>query len=215
MREVATAFDRDGLQDSGELLQLLLTVRSEAVPQSLLRGIVTTITDRYYGLQSLALASVRERRSIEARLLDLPPVVGLAESNEQRIALVRAWIAQWTGPLAGLWFQNMNPSWWQTTRGVRPHSGKFAALDRWVAVREAKKVFEHVWLPMLLETFCELTAPNKYRIRAANLALHLGATWGYCQACRTTQRPFPGSAKCLNCGRDRVLPAGLFDHGLA
>jgi hypothetical protein len=204
MREVATAFDRGALQDPGELLQLFMTVRSEAVPQSLLRGIVITITDRYYGLQSLALASVRERGNIEARLLDLPPLVGLADSNEQRIALVRAWIAQWTGPLAGLWFQNMNLSWWQTTRGVRPHSGKFAALDRWMADREVKKVFERVWLPVLLETFCELTAPNKYRIRAANLALHLGAIWGYCQACRTTQRPFPGSAKCLNCGRNRV-----------
>jgi hypothetical protein len=205
MREVVLAMERGALQDPRELLQLVRTVGSEAVPQSLLRGIVTTITDRYYGLQSLALASVRERRNLEPRLLEqLPVVPGLAEADEERLALTRAWIAQWAGPSAGLWFQNMNPSWWQTSRGIRPHSGKFAVLDRWLGNREAKKVFERQWLPILLDTFCELTAPNKYRIRAANLALHLGLPWGYCQACRTTQRPYPSSARCLNCGRERV-----------
>src|SRR5207248_582766 len=25
------------------------------------------------------------------------------------------------------------------------------------------------------------------------------------QACRTTQRPFPGSSKCMNCSRERVV----------
>jgi ATP-dependent helicase YprA (DUF1998 family) len=205
MREVALAMQRGALQNSGELLQLVRTVGSEAVPQSLLRGVVTTITDRYYGLQSLALASIRERRNLETRLQEqLPVVPRVAETDEQRIALARAWIAQWTGPSAGLWFQNMNPSWWQTSRGIRPHSGKFAVLDRWVGEREAKKVFERQWLPILLDTFCELTAPNKYRIRAANLALRLGPPWGYCLACRTTQRPYPGSTRCLNCARERV-----------
>jgi ATP-dependent helicase YprA (DUF1998 family) len=205
MREVALGMDRGALQDSGELLQLVRTVGSEAVPQALLRGIVTTITDRYYGLQSLALASVRERQNLEPRLLEqLPVVPGVAETEEERLTLARAWIAQWTGPSAGLWFQHMNPSWWQTSRGIRPHSGKFAVFDRWLGDREAKRVFERLWLPTLLDTLCELTAPNKYRIRAANLALRLGPPWGYCQACRTTQRPYPGSARCLNCGRERV-----------
>lgn len=207
IHEVAAVFERGAFGDPAELLQLMRTVGSETVPQSMLRGIFTTLTDRYYGLQSLALASVRERRNLEDRLVErLPPLEGVAESDEQRIALVRVWIAQWTGPTAGLWFQNMNPSWWQTSRGVRPHSGKFAAMDRWLAVREAKRTFERGWLPVLLDAFCELTAPNKYRIRAMNLALQLEGTWGYCQACRTTQRPFPGSERCINCGRERVEP---------
>jgi ATP-dependent helicase YprA (DUF1998 family) len=204
MREVADVFDRGAIDDPAELLQLLLTVRADTVPQSLLRGIVTTITDRYYGLHSLGLASVRERRSLENRLLNLPPLPGIVETNDQKTALARAWIAQWTGPSAGIWFQNMNPSWWQTTRGVRPHSGKFATLDRWLANQEPKKVFQREWLPVLLETFCEIVAPGKYRVRAANLALQVGGSWAYCQACRTTQRPVAGSSKCMNCGRESV-----------
>ena len=204
MREVAAGLDRDALHDPAELFQLR-SVGSEPPPQALLRGMVTTITDRYYGLQSLALASVRERRNLEPRFFELPNLEGLAETDEGKIALVRTWLAHWTGPLAGIWFQSMNPSWWQTRRGVRPHSGKFAGLERWVADKAVKRVFEREWLPVLLEVFCELIAPNKYRIRAGNLALQLTGRWGYCQACRTTQRPFPGSTKCINCGRDQVL----------
>jgi ATP-dependent helicase YprA (DUF1998 family) len=204
MHEVAAAVDRGTLDDPTELLQLQMTVRSEVPPQSLLRGMVTTITDRYYGLQSLALASVRERRSLEQRVLALPDIPSVAEGEAQRLALVRTWIAQWSGPTAGIWFQGMNLSWQQTWRGVRAHAGKFTVLNRWVAEREAKRVFEREWLPVLLETFCEPVPSNKFRIRAANLALQLDGPWGYCQACRTTQRMFPSSEKCLNCARDRV-----------
>lgn len=206
MRDVADVLGRGGLDDPTELHQLWGEVRNATVPQSLLRGIVTTVVDRYYGLPSLALGALRERRTLSKRLLELPDLPGVAETDEQRLALVRVWIAQWTGSRAGVWFQNMNPSWWQTRRGVRPHSGKFAALGRWVSDKEAQKLFEREWLPLLLEWFCELVAPNSYRMRAATLALHLTGSWGYCQACRTTQPPFPGSARCINCGRERVEP---------
>jgi ATP-dependent helicase YprA (DUF1998 family) len=203
MHEVASALDGGALDDPSELLQLQVTMRSEAVPQSLLRGIVTTINDRFYGLQSLALASLRERHGLHVRLAALPVIAGIAETDEQKAALARAWVVQWTGSSAGVWFQNMNASWLQTRRGVKAHSGKFAALDRWFGNRETKRAFEREWLPTLLELFCEPVA-NKFRMRAANLGLDLGGTWGYCQACRTTQRAFPNLSKCVNCGLDRV-----------
>src|SRR4029077_11236464 len=176
---------------------------SEAIPQSLLRGIVTTVNDRWYGLRSLALASLRGRCDIEPHLIRLPPIPGLAETDDQKLALVRSWIAQWSGPTAGIWFQDMDPSWVQTRGGIRPHAGKFASLTRWFGDRGARSTFEQEWLPILLERLCEPSG-DKYRIRAGNLALDLEPTWGYCQACRTTQRPFPGTARCVACGRDRV-----------
>jgi ATP-dependent helicase YprA (DUF1998 family) len=203
MWEVADVLGQGGLEDPGELQQLQLAIRSEAIPQSLLRGIVATVIDRYYGLRSLALASVRERSGITRRLDVLPALAGVAETDERKLALIRAWITQWTTPNAGIWFQNMDPDWWQTRHGVRPHNGKFAPLDRWISDRETRKSFERDWLPVLLERFCE-PAGDKFRIRAGNLALDLGSDWGYCQACRTTQRPFPGSHKCITCARDRV-----------
>ena len=203
VRDVDEALARGALQDPAELLQLR-TLGSEPPPQSLLRGIVATITDRYYGLGSLALASLRERRNLEPRLLNLPPVPGLATSDEERMALVRLWIAQWTNTSAGIWFQHMNASWIQTTRGVQPHSGSFAAINRRLPDKAAKKVFDKDWIPTLLDVLCESVAPRKYRILASKLSLDTSGDWGYCQICRTTQRPFPGSTRCANCGRDRV-----------
>lgn len=204
MREVAAAVERGALHDPAELFQLR-TLGSAPPPQSLLRGMVATITDRYYGLQSLGLASIRERPNLQARLVDLPAVPGVATTDEQRTALVRLWLAQWANPTAGIWFQNMNLGWWRTSRGVRPHSGKFSNLDRWLSDREAKKFFERDWIPVLLEVFCENVDAKKYRIRAGNLALAVTGEWGYCQTCRTTQRLFPTSSRCMNCGRDQVM----------
>lgn len=201
---VASALDRGALADGSELLQLQMTMRSETIPQSLLRGIVATINDRFYGLQSLALASLRERHALRAPLTELPAIPGIADSDEQKVGLARGWIVQWTGASAGVWFQNMNAEWQQTRQGVKPHTGKFAVFDRWLGNREAKQTFERQWLPRLLELFCEPVG-NKFRMRAGNLALELGGAWGYCQACRSTQRPFPGSSKCMNCGLERVL----------
>ncbi|MCV0371876.1 DEAD/DEAH box helicase, partial [Filomicrobium sp.] len=205
IREVQAAADLDVLSDGSQVLQLVRTVGAETVPQSLLRGIVTTVTDRYYGFESLALASVRERPNLEPRLLaSLPPLAGFAEVDGDRMGLVRAWLGQWTGQSAGIWFQSMDPSWWQTHQGVRAHSGKFAAFDRWLSANGVKSPFERQWLPILLDTFCELVAPRKYKMRAANLGLDVGGDWAYCQACRTTQRPFAGQDRCMNCGRSRV-----------
>jgi ATP-dependent helicase YprA (DUF1998 family) len=204
IQEVAAALERGALESPEELLQLLVSVRATAPPQSLLRGIVTTITDRYYGLQSLALASLRERRNLQPQILSLPDIPVIADDDDKKLSLARAWIGHWASPRAGIWFQNMNLSWQQTRQGVRAHKGKFAVFERWIDDREAKRFFEREWLPVLLETFCEPATSDKFRIRAANLGLQLEGNWGYCQACRTTQRPSPGIARCVNCSREEV-----------
>lgn len=203
LQDVTEAVNRNALHDPAELLQLT-KFGAEPPPQSLLSGLVATITDRYYGLRSLALASVRERHNLEPKLLELPPIPGVAETDAQRLALGRLWLHQWIAPAAGIWFRNMDDRWSQTRGGVRSHSGGFKPLQQWLDGREPRRLFNEQWLPTLLATFCEQRAPRQYRMRAANLALDLGTDWGYCKACRTTQRPFPGSAKCTNCRRDEL-----------
>jgi len=205
MGEVNELLSQGALQDPAGPMQLQM-LGAAPPPQSLLRGIVMTIIDRYYGLQSLALASVRERPNLEGRLLELPAVPGVAATDEEKLALARLWISQWASPNCGIWFQNMNASWDQTNRRVRPHSGKFKAVSSLVSDKSAKKVFEKDWIPGLLQLLCESVAPRKFRIRAGNLALDISPGWAYCQACRTTQRPFPGSNTCISCGRDQVVP---------
>ena len=57
-----------------DLLQLLVGLRGSRPPESLLRAITKTLTDRYYGLESLALASVVERSKHAAAIKALPDI---------------------------------------------------------------------------------------------------------------------------------------------
>ena len=199
-RDIEAAAARSELSDPNVLLRLLVNARAETPPASLLRGLVRTIADRWTGFQSLALGSLAECESARSRLLsELPTFARLAETDEQRLALLRVWIGQWIRP--GIWFPKMPTSWWATE--VRSHKGKFKPVTQFLGDSESRQAFEKTWLPVLLPTLCEPVG-NSYRIRASQLMLDTSGGWGYCSKCRTTQRPFPGTAPCIACGRDTV-----------
>jgi ATP-dependent helicase YprA (DUF1998 family) len=201
--EVTTAIDNGALTGNvGELMQLLLI--NDPPPQSLLRAMYAPLTDKYYGLTSLALASLREQAKLTAPLLaQLPEIGGVASTDEEKLGLVRLWIAQWATPKAGIWFPSMSPNWWQTKGGVKPHSGKFQLVERRLATQPSKKIFQNQWLPLLLQTFCEHVG-GKYRMLATKVALELDGDWAYCGRCRLTQRPHPTNARCIACDADQV-----------
>ena len=128
-------------------------------PVSLLRAIYATITDKYYGLASLGLASLRERGTLRSRLLAaLPPIEGVASSDEEKLALVRLWLAQW-GRARGIWLPSMPGDWWNTKGNVKPRSGKFKLITQWLPPGAARRAFDQQWLPVLLHHF--LRAPGK------------------------------------------------------
>jgi ATP-dependent helicase YprA (DUF1998 family) len=181
-----------------DLLQLLLRLRASAPPESLLRGISNTLVDRYYGLESLALASFVERSEHSSKIEVLPSIPGFAESAEQKIALSRAWIRCWKRP--GFWLSRMPPAWW--LHDVLPHSGKFNEIERFLGDKTARSVFGKEWLPKLIGTFTEQTAPGKFRFKGTEITLDIGGAWAYCQTCKTAQRPFPNRKTCINCGQE-------------
>ncbi|MGA5764844.1 DEAD/DEAH box helicase [Nonomuraea bangladeshensis] len=202
---VARAIDRGALSGNSNEMGPLHT--NALPPQSLLRAMHLTLTDKYYGLASLGLASLRERADLTEELLaQLPDVEGIAATPEAKTALVRLWLAQWSTANRGIWFPSMvqeSGEWWNTKGGIKPHNGKFRAIDRWLTSKPAKKAFKDGWLSKLLKTFCEPVA-GKYRLLASQVGLELGGLWGYCTQCRFTQRPFPGTTRCVNCDADRV-----------
>ena len=195
--EVRRALAKGALSDPMECLDLITEIRSASPPESLLRALNETLTSKYFGLQSLALASIRERGKLTSDLAALPDLP-IASSPEAKIAIARLWLHHWSGP--GYWFRSMPLSFWQTRRGVRPHAGKFAPFSRWIEDKPTVKAFEAEWLPRLLELFTENVAPKKYRLLASHLALELDGPWGYCQTCRSTQRLIPANhAMCGVC----------------
>jgi len=201
-RDVDAVIRRGQLDDPEIMLDLFMQVRQSSPPQSLLKNLTYAVCNPYFGLQSLALGSLSEKPNQRATLLERLPALGeIAVSDEQRLALARLWLNEWTS--YGIWFSATPTTWWQQRDGVRGHSGKFQPISRWFGVSSVNRDFERSWLPALLETFCEPMS-GKYRLRAVNTTLDRGAGWAYCQACRTTQRPFPGTAKCVSCRRDLV-----------
>ena len=193
----------DGALDSDSgLLQLLVNLRGSAPPESLLRAITNSVGDRYYGLESLALASLIERSEHSPKITALPDIPDYAQSDEEKLALMRAWLRCWTR--SGIWLSRMPAAWW--LRDVRPRSGKFRDIRRILSDRSSQALFDKDWLPRLLELFAEPTSPGMFRVNGRELSLQIGGAWAYCRSCRTAQRPFPGRTICINCGHDTAIP---------
>lgn len=204
LKDVGNAIDRGALDGDADARTTLVMINAQP-PQSLLRAIYDTLTDRYYGLAALGLASIRERENIRDELLaQLPDIPGVATTADTKLALVRLWLTQWTVPTRGIWFPGMDSDWENTKGGVKTHAGKFDVVNRWLGTAPAKTAFRQSWLPTLLQTFCEQKGTNRFRLTAGKVALELGGDWGYCERCRHTQRPYPGTNRCASCNTDNV-----------
>ena len=193
------------LESDLRLVQLHRRVLQSHPPLALLREMVRTITSHYYGLEPLALASVIEAPDRRDDIRTLPDLPGFAETPEQKAALVCVWLRAWRR--AGFWLSDMPAEWARTE--VQNHTGRFPRGDfgRFIGTSgSTRRAFEAEWLPSLLKWFTETVAANSYRLRGGDLSLEIGGEWAYCEYCRTTQRPFPGSARCVNCGRDGASP---------
>ena len=190
------------LEDDGRLLELLWNFKNLRTPESLLQSVMNSITDRYYGLESLALASLVERPSHTSLVTALPDIPRYAESDDEKLALARVWLRCWMR--SGVWLSRM-PGAWSSTK-VHSHSGRFAAMNRLLPDTSGRELFQKKWLPQLLETFAEPTTKGKFRLAGKELSLAIGGDWSYCQSCRTAQRPLPGRNTCANCGRDAAEP---------
>jgi len=196
---VSQRIDSGILTRESELLGLFLEARNQTPPEALMRGMIKVISDQYLGLESLGLASIAEATPYTSQILSLPEIPGVA-TPEEKLALSRAWLRAWGKQ--GFWLSRMPTSWHLTE--VKIHkTGKFNPIERLLASAAARTAFRTQWLPQLLSL---LTEPfgDKYRLQGSKLTLLMDGEWAYCTLCRTTQRPFPGSNLCINCGKPRI-----------
>ena len=190
------------LENDVAMLSLLVNLRSSEPPESLIRGMLNAICDRYYGLESLALASLIERLEHSSKIKSLPDIPSYAESDAEKLLLARAWIRCWTR--LGIWLSRMPSAWLSTV--VRTHRGRFNKMNLILRDNSARQLFDREWLPRLLEIFTVPTVQGKFRLEGKELSLEIGGVWSYCQSCRTPQRPLPGRHTCVNCGNDTAKP---------
>lgn len=193
----------DGLTENDVgLLNLCLEFRSERPPEALLENIVTTVQDRFLGLEALALASIAERHKHTGDLEKLPTIPGVIETPEAKVGLARAWLRCWQNH--GFWLSAMPHAWCRRPRSegtsVRGQKGKFKAMNIVLADKAAQKIFWDKWSPALLSLFTQDTDSGYKRLRGSELSLLFDGTWVHCATCRSVHRPVLGLSHCLDCG---------------
>jgi ATP-dependent helicase YprA (DUF1998 family) len=200
---VVEAAVKDGaLSDDQKLQMLWMEIRSDTPPEALLDDIVKTVRDRYLGLEALALASVREIASKTKDLHALPPISGIASTNDEKVALARAWLRCWRSE--GFWLNAMPPTWHKVK--VRARKGSFQAMRKILPDKGAHKIFEKAWHPALMSIFTTEMESGYRRLAGKNLSLELDGLWVRCASCRSVHRPVPKIPHCLDCGAAGVVP---------
>ena len=204
---VALAVSEGAADTDHGLLYLLTKMRSENPPQALLENVVTTVQERFLGLEALALASLCERSELTAKLEKLPAIPGLVETPESKIALARTWLRCWRNN--GFWLSRMPTSWWKRprTQGVsvkgKKGKGKFDAMDLVIKDKTARKLFNDKWTPELLSLFTT-DMGGEYQLRGGELSLLFDGSWVRCATCKSVHRPVPGISHCLDCGSETI-----------
>jgi len=202
---VAKAVVENAQTDEARLTMLWMEVRGETPPAALLDDIVKTVQDRYLGLEALALASLRERANKTKDLHALPPIPGVAENDEDKVALARAWLRCWRP--VGFWLNSMPTAWYKRPRGkgtsVNSRKGTFKAMDVVLKDPASRKTFK-AWTPLLLNLFTTDMDGGFRRLAGQNLSLELEGEWRRCSNCKSVHRPVRTIPHCLDCGSDEV-----------
>lgn len=179
-----------------ELFQLNTALTT--CPERLMQAIMDALKHTNMGLdlEALAIATIAETPAQSAKIVKLPNLPGIAETDVTKLAVCRAWLRCWTlGP--GIWFSDMKDSWWQDK--VSSHRGAFAAMDSVLLGTQARSVFKKQWLPMLMGMFTEQMAGGVNRLVANRLTLQLGGPWRRCHSCKSVHRPVGALATCIDC----------------
>jgi ATP-dependent helicase YprA (DUF1998 family) len=186
-----------------KLLQLLMTLRTIPPPVALLSSMLATLSDRFYGMESLALASLRECDTNRSDILNLPSISGLAENDEAKLALARFWMRSWTGfSLAlspGTWIDGSASEGYRI-RSRKPKS-KIDSVNRVIPGQASRKQFWDTWHPVLLDKFTRSNAGGNRYLNGSVLSLQFEGDWVHCSNCKSVHRPIPGISNCLDCGR--------------
>lgn len=194
-KKIGKAFnDPEAMED------LLEEVRATSIPEALLGVAMECVSSKYYGLESLALASIVERHKHKEAICGLSSLGTIVNDDEQKIALARLWLRCWQKNY--FWTNQMPDTWVQNE--VKLHSGDFDEIKKFLNEPGAYTKYKKDWLPRLKDIFAEQRGENKYLLKGREISLQIAGEWGYCQACRTTQRIFPGRNRCINCRKDAV-----------
>lgn len=207
---VAAAINDGNLDDPVALLDLLDDVRANSAPEALLGSMLTTLSDRFYGMEALALASLCEKDRHRKKILDLPSISNLAETDEAKLALARFWLRCWNGfslaKMPGTWIDRPASDGYRVRS--RKEKAKIEAINAVIRDKAARKLFWDQWHPELITTFTKSKEGGNRYLNGSELSLQFEGEWVTCKSCKSVHRPIPGHDRCLDCGN---LSVGALD----
>lgn len=198
---VEQALTKGDHKDPMKLHVLLQKIRSKKPPVALLGSMLKTLSDRFYGMEPLALASLCESVGNREVVTDLPAIPGIAEDEEAKLSLARFWMRCWTGfgltHSPGTWIDGL------ASEGFRIRSRKaktkIDAINRIITEKDARKIFWDYWHPALLATFSNSKEGGNRYLNGSELSLQFEGAWIHCGSCKSIHRPIPGVERCLDC----------------
>ena len=200
---VERAVKDSDLDDPAKLMRLLWKIRTRKPPESLLNSMLSTLTDRFWGMEALALATLKESDQESKNITELPPIPGVAETDSAKLALARFWLRCWSnhgfklGATPSNWFKRPSSEGFRVR--VRNPKSAFRAMQRVISDKAAWKVFRDKWSPKLFDLFT-YSVPSGHRcLDGSNLSLQFEGNWVQCPRCRSVHRPIPDFGKCLDC----------------
>ncbi|WP_370034718.1 DEAD/DEAH box helicase [Qipengyuania mesophila] len=207
---VAEAADSSDLSDPATLMALMLEIRAHHPPEALLSSMLTTLTDKFWGMEALALATLMEAERHKSKILSLPQISGVAETDDEKLALARYWLSCWNNN--GFRLAQMPGNWINRSRTegfrVRPRNPqtKFDAINAVIVDKASRKLFWDSWSPELLRLFTQPVESGHRCLNGSELSLQFGGDWVHCSRCKSVYRPIPWVSRCLNCESAEVTP---------
>ena len=167
-------------------------------PAQLMEAIFGALKHTNMGLdlEALAIATLAEAPAQISKIKKLPNLPGLEETDEEKLAVCRAWLRCWTRD-PGMWFRDMPDGWWMDRESS--HKGGFTAMNKVIKQTQARSVFTKQWLPTLMTTFTEQTSGGGHRLLATKLGLQFEGKWRRCDTCKSVHRPVASLAICIDC----------------
>lgn len=204
---VENAIRNGNLDDPAELFSLLIDLREHKPPRSLLSSMLTTLTDRFWGMEPLALATLKERDKHKEIIINLPSIPNVAETDEAKLALARFWLRCWTGfqltHVPGEWIDRPPSDGYRVKS--RPSKQKFKAIDNFVILdKPSRKIFWDTWAPKLLHCFTQSKEDGDRYLNGNELSLQFEGDWVHCRSCKSVHRSIPSIERCLDCNSDSV-----------
>ena len=177
------------------------------MPISLLRVVTDLYTDKYAGLEALAVASLEIIPEKRDEIIQLLPDLDGVNTTELKKLVLDVWISG--VQQKGLLFPETPADWHDNGEkgGPKSHDGSMTVVYSphflGLVSNKAKKAFKDTWLPILRRELCK-NFENISFFDPKKISLNFDTSWTACKVCRKVNRPHPALTKCRGCGSTNI-----------